>query len=68
MSSLILLLAGVGFIAVALTGILAVLIIGIRHGDRGRLTKRPDSHSDAFARHLLVGVRFPSESEKGEGQ
>jgi hypothetical protein len=57
----ILVLAGVGVLAVSAGVTLAVLIIGIRRGDRRHLTNAPRSHSDAFARRLLVGVRYPSD-------
>ena len=56
----IIVLAGVGVIAVAATVTLAVLIIGIRRGDRRHLSSAPRSVSDAFARRLLVGVRYPA--------
>jgi len=57
----ILVLAGVGVLAVSAAVVLAVLIIGIRRGDRRHLTNAPRSQSDAFARRLLVGVRYPSD-------
>lgn len=60
-------LAGVGAIAVAAAVILAVLIIGIRRGDRHHLADTPQPGSDAFARRLLVGVRSPGSTE-GEDQ
>lgn len=66
MSSPILVLAGVGLLAGVALGILAALIIGIRRGDRSHLANSPDSHSDAFARRILVGIRYPSESSEGE--
>ena len=68
MSALILVLAVTGFLAVAVLAILAVLVIGIRRGDRGHLSNSPGSNSDAFARRILVGVRYPRESEEGEDQ
>jgi hypothetical protein len=55
----ILVLAGVGVLAVAATVTLAVLIIGIQRGDRRHLASGPRSASDAFARRLLLGVRYP---------
>jgi hypothetical protein len=58
----ILVLAGVGVIAVSAAVTLAVLIIGIRRGDRRHLSAAPQSNSDAFARRLLVGVRYPAHS------
>ena len=65
MSYQILILIGVGLLAITGSVILAVLTIGIRRGDRGHLTNAPDSHSDAFARRILVGVRYPHESQEG---
>jgi len=59
--STILVLTGVGVMAVSAAVTLAVLIIGIRRGDRRHLTNAPRSQSDAFARRLLVGVRHPSD-------
>ena len=59
----IVVLAGVGIIAVSAVVILAVLIIGIHRGDRHRLTDAPRSGSDALARRLLVGVRYPGNTE-----
>jgi hypothetical protein len=53
-------LAGVGVMAVAAAVTLAVLIIGIRRGDRRHLASAPRSVSDAFARRLLLGVRYPA--------
>jgi hypothetical protein len=61
-------LAGVGVLAVVALGILAVLIIGIRRGDRSHLANEPESRSDAFARRILVGIRYPSERNGGEDQ
>jgi hypothetical protein len=57
----ILVLAGVGVMASLVLVILAVLVIGIRRGDRRHLTIAPRSNFDAFARRLLVGVRYPSQ-------
>ncbi len=62
----ILVLAGVGLLAVAAIGILATLITGIRRGDRGHLSNKPRSNSDAFARRILVGIRYPSENEEDD--
>jgi hypothetical protein len=61
----IIVLAGVGVIAVSALVILSVLIIGIHRGDRRHLASAPQSGSDAFARRLLLGVRYPeTETEK----
>jgi hypothetical protein len=57
----ILVLAGVGIIAAFALAILAVLITGIRRGDRRHLVNAPRSASDALARRLLVGVRYPAQ-------
>jgi hypothetical protein len=62
----IVVLAGVGVIAVSAAVTLAVLIIGIHRGDRRHLTSAPQSHSDACARRLLLGVRYPAESSEEE--
>lgn len=66
MSAQVLVLAGVALLAGAALGILAVLIIGIRRGDRGHLTNAPESLSDALARRMLVGVRYPNETEEDQ--
>ena len=56
----ILVLASVGALAVLALVVLAVLIIGIRRGDRRHLANPPRSHSEALARRLLLGVRYPA--------
>ena len=61
-------LAGVGILASAAAVIFAVIIIGIRRGDRCHLANAPRSYSDALARRILVGIRYPSENEDGEHQ
>ena len=58
----VIVLAGVGVLAVAALVVLAVLIIGINRGDRRHLSSAPRSASDAFARRLLLGVRFPDQT------
>lgn len=63
----IIVLAGVGIIAVLALATLAVLIIGIHRGDRHHLANAPRSGSEALARRLLVGVRYPG-NEEGEDQ
>ena len=68
MSVALLVLVGVAVLAGIFIGVLAVLIAGIRRGDRGHLTHTPGSHADAIARRLLVGVRYPSGSNEGEDQ
>jgi hypothetical protein len=55
----IVVLAVVGAMAVAITMALTVLIIGIHRGDRHRLATAPRSHSDALARRILIGIRYP---------
>jgi len=52
-------LAAVGAVTVSAAVTLAVLIIGIRRGDRRHLASAPHSNPDAFARRLLLGVRYP---------
>jgi hypothetical protein len=68
MSSPVLVLAVVGLLAAAALGILAIIITGVRKGDRGLLSGTPKSHSDAFARRILVGVRYPRRESQGEDQ
>ena len=53
-------LAGVGVMAVFAAVTLAVLIIGIHRGDRRHLAGAPRSNSEALARRLLLGVRYPA--------
>lgn len=55
-------------LAGATTVIFSVLIIGIRRGDRSHLSNSPRSGSEAFARRVLVGVRYCRGSNKGGGQ
>ena len=62
----ILILAGVGVMAVAAAVTLAVLIIGIRRTDRRHLADDPRTHAEAFARRLLLGVRYPAPPTKPE--
>lgn len=47
------------FLSGAVSGVFAVLVIGIRTGDRGhRLTGEPNTYLDALSRSVLgVGVR-----------
>ena len=61
--SAIIVLAGVGVLAVSAAVTLAVLIIGIRRADRRHLANAPQSHSEEFARRLLLGVRYPESPE-----
>jgi hypothetical protein len=58
----IIVLAGVGFLAISAAVTLTIIIIGIHRGDRRHLINAPRSTSDAFTRHLLVGVRYPAHS------
>ena len=60
--SAILVLAGVGVMTVSAAVTLAVLIIGIRRADRRHLANAPRSHSEEFARRLLLSVRYPAPS------
>jgi hypothetical protein len=68
MPSPILILAAVALLAGAALGVLAVLIIGIRRGDRRHLANPSHCHSEAFARRVLVGVRYPVQNIEGEDQ
>ncbi len=65
-----LIFASVAFIGGAFAAALLVVIVGIRRGDHGkRLTGRPASNSEAFARRLLTGSRgYGSAGNTGEGQ
>jgi hypothetical protein len=62
----IIVLAGVGVLALCAAVAFAVIVIGIRKGDRRSLYIAPRSNSDAFARRLLVGVRHPSQNADGD--
>ena len=62
----LLVLAGVGFLAVSAAVILTVVTIGIRRGDKRHLVNAPRSNSDTFARRILVGVRYPAENPDGD--
>jgi hypothetical protein len=64
----IIVLAGVGVMAISAVATFAVLVIGIHRGGRRHLARAPQSHSDAFARRLLVGVRYPAESSEESDQ
>jgi hypothetical protein len=64
--SALLVLAGVGVLPVSAAVILAVAVIGIRRGDKRHLVNAPRSDSDAFARRILVGVRYPAENPDGD--
>ncbi len=65
-----LIFASVAFIGGAFAAALLVVIVGIRRGDHGkRLTGRPASNSESFARRLLTGSRgYGSAGNTGEGQ
>jgi hypothetical protein len=64
-----LILASAAFMGGAFAAGLLVVILGIRRGDHGkRLTGRPASNSEAFARRLLTGSRgYGSPSNTGGG-
>lgn len=64
----IVVLAGVGVMAVSAAVTLVVLIIGIHRADRRHLANAPRSHSEAFARSLLLGVRYPAPSRESESE
>lgn len=59
------------FLSGAVPGVLAMLVIGIRRGDRARhLADQPGTHLDAVTRNLLgVGIRTdcPTGSDPTEG-
>ena len=59
------------FLSGAIAGVFAMLVIGIRRGDRAHhLTDEPGTHLDAIARAVLrVGVRTgcPTGSSGAEG-
>ena len=59
------------FLSGAVSGALAMLVIGIRRGDRARhLADQPGTRLDAITRNLLgVGVRngFPAGNDRTEG-
>jgi hypothetical protein len=63
----IMVLAGVGFLAIVAIVILTVIIIGIHKGDRRHLINAPQTTSDAFARRLLVGIRYPESADEKTG-
>jgi hypothetical protein len=65
-----LILGSVALMSSAFAGGLLVVIIGIRRGDHcKRLTGRPSSTSEAFARQLLAGSRgYDSPRDTGEGR
>jgi hypothetical protein len=65
-----LILGSVALMGAALAGGLLVVIIGIRRGDHcKRLTGRPGSTSEAFARRLLARSRgYDSPRDTGEGR
>ena len=53
-----LILGSVALVAEAFAVGLLMIVVGIHLGDRGkRLTGRPGSNCEAFARHLLTGSR-----------
>jgi len=67
----ILVLAGVVIIAVMASVAFVAVIIGIHRADQPRrrdLTCAPRSVSDAFARSLLVGVRWREYSLESEDE
>ena len=58
------------FLSGAVAGVFAVLVIGIRRGDRAHLTDEPGTHLDALTRSVLgVGVRAdcPADNSGAEG-
>ncbi len=65
-----LILGSVALLSTVFAGGLLAVIIGIRRGDHcKRLTGRPGSASEAFARQLLAGSRgYDSPHDMGEGR
>ena len=63
----IIVLAGVGFLAVVAVVILTVIVVGIHKGDRRHLINAPRSYSDAFTRSLLVGIRYQESADEETG-
>jgi hypothetical protein len=63
----IIVLAGVGFPAVAGVVILTVIVIGIHKGDRRHLINAPRTTSDAFTRNLIVGIRYQESADEKTG-
>jgi hypothetical protein len=66
MSVALLTLIIAAFLAGAVLGVFALLITGIRRGDRAHLDDAPASHPDAIARRILAGIRYPAESEEDD--
>jgi hypothetical protein len=64
----IVVLAGVGAMAISAAVALAALIIGIHRSDRRHLADAPQSISEAFARRLLLGVRYPAPSAESASE
>jgi hypothetical protein len=62
----LLVLAGVGALAVSAAVILTALIVGIHRGDKRHLVNAPRSNPDALARRILVGVRYPADNPDGD--
>ena len=60
----IIVLAGVGFLAISAAVTFAVIVIGIHRGDRRHLINAPRSNSDAFARRIIVGIRYPESADE----
>jgi hypothetical protein len=51
------------FLSGAIASVFVMLVIGIRRGDRARLTDEPGTHLDAMTRSVLgVGVRIGGNS------
>jgi hypothetical protein len=63
----IIVLAGVGFLAIVAVVILTVIVIGIHKGDRRHLINAPQTCSDAFARSLIVGIRYQESADEKTG-
>jgi hypothetical protein len=52
------------FLSGAVAGVFVMLVIGIRRGDRARLTAEPGTYLDAMTRSVLgIGVRTGCNSD-----
>jgi hypothetical protein len=63
----IIVVAGVGFLAISAAVAFTVIVIGIHRGDRHHLINAPRSNSGAFARRILVGIRYPESADEKTG-
>jgi hypothetical protein len=66
MPQVLVILSAAAVLSGAALGILALLVAGIRRGDRSRLADDPGNRVDAIARRLLVGIRDHHDGTEGE--